>query len=139
MPAAIRLGGLVRLEGTRGGRRTKRRICSSTDSVCFDLETLKTFFPQLFKHSNKQSSLLQVHLSQLQLLQPCLCFIPGLISPEGLAIDHFHRTMYWTDSGLDKIERARLDGSERRALFHTDLVNPRAIAVDPIRGSAGLP
>lgn len=47
--------------------------------------------------------------------------------------------MYWTDSGLDKIERARLDGSERQVLFHTDLVNPRAIAVDPIRGSAGLP
>uniref|UniRef100_A0A8D1SCZ8 Nidogen 2 n=1 Tax=Sus scrofa TaxID=9823 RepID=A0A8D1SCZ8_PIG len=59
----------------------------------------------------------------------------GLISPEGLAIDHFRGTMYWTDSGLDKIERARLDGSERRALFHTDLVNPRAIAVDPIRGN----
>ncbi|XP_046935613.1 nidogen-2 [Lynx rufus] len=59
----------------------------------------------------------------------------GLISPEGLAIDHFRRTMYWTDSGLDKIERARLDGSERKALFHTDLVNPRAIAVDPIRGN----
>ena len=61
------------------------------------------------------------------------------MSPEGLAIDHVRRTMYWTDSGLDKIERARLDGSERKALFHTDLVNPRAIAVDPIRGSAGLP
>ncbi|XP_045756810.1 nidogen-2 isoform X2 [Mirounga angustirostris] len=59
----------------------------------------------------------------------------GLISPEGLAIDHFRRTMYWTDSGLDKIERARLDGSERQALFHTDLVNPRAIAVDPIQGN----
>ncbi|XP_077765416.1 nidogen-2 isoform X1 [Canis aureus] len=59
----------------------------------------------------------------------------GLISPEGLAIDHFRRTMYWTDSGLDKIERARLDGSERKALFHTELVNPRAIAVDPIRGN----
>ncbi|KAM6181638.1 nidogen-2 [Erethizon dorsatum] len=59
----------------------------------------------------------------------------GLISPEGLAIDHFRRTMYWTDSGLDKIERARLDGSERKVLFHTDLVNPRAIAVDPIRGN----
>ncbi|XP_059551953.1 nidogen-2 [Myotis daubentonii] len=58
-----------------------------------------------------------------------------LISPEGLAIDHFHRTMYWTDSGLDRIERATLDGSERKALFHTDLVNPRAITVDPIRGN----
>ncbi|XP_004371146.1 nidogen-2 [Trichechus manatus latirostris] len=59
----------------------------------------------------------------------------GLISPEGLAIDHFRRTMYWTDSGLDKIESAKLDGSERRVLFHTDLVNPRAITVDPIRGN----
>ncbi|KAL0602475.1 Nidogen-2, partial [Plecturocebus cupreus] len=58
----------------------------------------------------------------------------GLISPEGLAIDHIRRTMYWTDSVLDKIEKAQLDGSERRVLFHTDLVNPRAIAVDPIRG-----
>ncbi|ELW47012.1 Nidogen-2 [Tupaia chinensis] len=59
----------------------------------------------------------------------------GLISPEGLAIDHFRRTMYWTDSGLDKIERAKLDGSERKVLFHTELVNPRAIAVDPIQGN----
>lgn len=46
--------------------------------------------------------------------------------------------MYWTDSGLDKIERAELDGSERKVLFHTDLVNPRAITVDPIRGLAGF-
>uniref|UniRef100_A0A8C3I9P0 Nidogen 2 n=1 Tax=Chrysemys picta bellii TaxID=8478 RepID=A0A8C3I9P0_CHRPI len=59
----------------------------------------------------------------------------GLMSPEGLTIDHFRRTMFWTDSGLDKIERARLDGSERRVLFDTDLVNPRAIAVDAIRGN----
>lgn len=65
---------------------------------------------------------------------PVLPLFPGLISPEGLAIDHFRRTMYWTDSGLDKIERAGLDGSERKVLFHTDLVNPRAITVDPIRG-----
>uniref|UniRef100_A0A8C8SCJ6 Nidogen 2 n=1 Tax=Pelusios castaneus TaxID=367368 RepID=A0A8C8SCJ6_9SAUR len=59
----------------------------------------------------------------------------GLMSPEGLAVDHFRRTMFWTDSGLDKIERARLDGSERRVLFDADLVNPRAIAVDAVRGN----
>lgn len=58
----------------------------------------------------------------------------GLISPEGLAVDHLRRAMFWTDSGLDKIERAQLDGSERRVLFDTDLVNPRAITVDPVRG-----
>ncbi|KAM6393767.1 nidogen-2 isoform 3-T3 [Pluvialis apricaria] len=59
----------------------------------------------------------------------------GLISPEGLAVDHLRRAVFWTDSGLDKIERARLDGSERRVLFDTELVNPRAIAVDPVRGN----
>ncbi|NXO22861.1 NID2 protein, partial [Cisticola juncidis] len=59
----------------------------------------------------------------------------GLVSPEGLAVDHLRRALFWTDSGLDRIERARLDGSERRLLFHTDLVNPRAIAVDPVRGN----
>ncbi|KAL2304110.1 hypothetical protein Nmel_009402 [Mimus melanotis] len=59
----------------------------------------------------------------------------GLMSPEGLAVDHLRRALFWTDSGLDRIERARLDGSERRVLFHSDLVNPRAIAVDPVRGN----
>uniref|UniRef100_A0A6I8N4B6 Nidogen 2 n=1 Tax=Ornithorhynchus anatinus TaxID=9258 RepID=A0A6I8N4B6_ORNAN len=59
----------------------------------------------------------------------------GLMSPEGLTIDYFRRIMFWTDSGLDKIESAKLDGSERRVLFDTDLVNPRAITVDPIRGN----
>ncbi|XP_030922071.1 nidogen-2, partial [Geospiza fortis] len=59
----------------------------------------------------------------------------GLISPEGLAVDHLRRAMFWTDSGLDRIERARLDGSERRVLFDSELVNPRAIAVDPVRGN----
>ncbi|XP_014726970.1 PREDICTED: nidogen-2 [Sturnus vulgaris] len=59
----------------------------------------------------------------------------GLMSPEGLAVDHLRRALFWTDSGLDRIERARLDGSERRVLFQSDLVNPRAIAVDPVRGN----
>ncbi|XP_041132106.1 nidogen-2-like [Polyodon spathula] len=59
----------------------------------------------------------------------------GLLSPEGLAVDYLRRSMFWVDSGLDKIEAARLDGTERRVLFDTDLVNPRAIAVDPRGGN----
>ncbi|XP_048455802.1 uncharacterized protein nid2a isoform X1 [Rhincodon typus] len=58
-----------------------------------------------------------------------------LISPEGLTIDYLHRNMFWTDSGLDKIEVAKMDGSERRVLVDTDLVNPRAIAVDSLNGN----
>ncbi|XP_056667027.1 nidogen-2 isoform X3 [Monodelphis domestica] len=67
--------------------------------------------------------------------EPEIIISSGLMSPEGLAIDYFHRTMFWTDSGLDKIESAKLDGSERKVLFDNDLVNPRAITVDPIRGN----
>uniref|UniRef100_A0ACB8GB17 Uncharacterized protein n=1 Tax=Sphaerodactylus townsendi TaxID=933632 RepID=A0ACB8GB17_9SAUR len=49
-----------------------------------------------------------------------------LESPEGLALDHLGRTIFWTDSQLDRIEVAKLDGSQRRVLFDTDLVNPRS-------------
>lgn len=50
-----------------------------------------------------------------------------LVSPEGLALDPTRRLMFWVDSNMDLIETANLDGSGRRTLFDTDLVNPRAI------------
>lgn len=56
-------------------------------------------------------------------------------SPEGIAIDHLGRTMFWTDSMKDHIEVASLDGSQRRVIVDTDLVNPRAIVTDPANGS----
>lgn len=52
-----------------------------------------------------------------------------LVSPEGLAVDAKRRLMFWVDSNPDLIESANLDGSGRRTLFDTDLVNPRAIIV----------
>uniref|UniRef100_A0A3B3T229 Nidogen 2 n=1 Tax=Paramormyrops kingsleyae TaxID=1676925 RepID=A0A3B3T229_9TELE len=58
----------------------------------------------------------------------------GLTIPEGLAVDAFRSTMFWVDSGLDKIETSNLDGSRRRVLFDTELVNPRAIIVDSTSG-----
>ncbi|KAL0180555.1 hypothetical protein M9458_022961, partial [Cirrhinus mrigala] len=54
--------------------------------------------------------------------------------PEGIAIDHMSRNMYWTDSILDRIEVSRLDGSQRRVLFDNDLINPRPIVADPANG-----
>lgn len=61
-----------------------------------------------------------------------------LESPEGLAIDHLARLMFWTDSMKDRIEVAKLDGSQRRVLFDTDLVNPRPIVADPSYGYVSL-
>lgn len=63
-----------------------------------------------------------------------LCSSADLGSPEGIAVDHLGRNIFWTDSQLDRIEVARLDGRQRRILFDTGLVNPRAIVVDPMRG-----
>lgn len=59
---------------------------------------------------------------------------PDLESPEGIAIDHLARLMFWTDSMRDTIEVAKLDGSHRRVLFDRDLVNPRPIVTDPSYG-----
>lgn len=55
-------------------------------------------------------------------------------SPEGVAIDHLSRTVFWTDSLKDRIEVASLDGLQRRIIVDSDLVNPRAIITDPFSG-----
>lgn len=75
-----------------------------------------------------------------------LCFIKqrncnpstDLDSPEGIAIDHLGRTVFWTDSVKDRIEVATLDGSQRRVIVDSDLVNPRAIITDPPNGSVSF-
>lgn len=58
--------------------------------------------------------------------------LTDLVSPEGIAIDHFGRKMFWTDSGTDRIEVASLDGSLRRVIINSDLVNPRPIITDSV-------
>ncbi|XP_078090061.1 uncharacterized protein nid2a [Mustelus asterias] len=67
--------------------------------------------------------------------EPEIIINSDLMSPEGLSIDYLHRSMFWTDSGLDKIEMAKMDGSGRRVLVDTELVNPRGIAVDSLNGN----
>ncbi|XP_066464113.1 nidogen-2 [Eleutherodactylus coqui] len=67
--------------------------------------------------------------------EPEVIISTDLMSPEGLAIDYLRRTMFWTDSGTDKIETSQLDGSARKTLFNTNLVNPRAITIDAVRGN----
>ncbi|XP_067847730.1 nidogen-2 [Heptranchias perlo] len=68
-------------------------------------------------------------------VEPEILINSGLTSPEGLTIDYVRRNMFWTDSGSDKIEVAKVDGSQRRVLVDTDLVNPRAIVVDSLSGN----
>ena len=45
----------------------------------------------------------------------------GLKSPGGVAVDWIHDTIYWTDSGVRRIQVAKLDGSVRRTLLHDNV------------------
>ncbi|XP_060577111.1 nidogen-2-like [Ruditapes philippinarum] len=60
--------------------------------------------------------------------------ILGFNSPEGIAIDWISRNIYVTDSGLDIIAVVSINGTNRKTLISDDLINPRAIALDPSRG-----
>jgi Low-density lipoprotein receptor repeat class B len=51
-----------------------------------------------------------------------------------VAVDWISKNIYWTDSGRDRIEVVRFDGTNRKSLVSDGLVNPRGIAIDPIRG-----
>ena len=58
----------------------------------------------------------------------------GLDSPEGLTVDWVAHNIYWADTGKDRIEVSRLDGSSRKALVWRNLEDPRALALDPPSG-----
>uniref|UniRef100_A0A3B5RFE5 EGF-like domain-containing protein n=1 Tax=Xiphophorus maculatus TaxID=8083 RepID=A0A3B5RFE5_XIPMA len=57
-----------------------------------------------------------------------------IAKPEGIAVDWVGRHIYWTDSGTNRIEVAKLDGRYRKWLVHTDLHQPAAIIVNPSSG-----
>ncbi|KAK2107806.1 hypothetical protein P7K49_012971 [Saguinus oedipus] len=68
----------------------------------------------------------------------------GLKTTDGLTVDWVARNLYWTDTGCNtikasrlddwghiaKIERANLDGSERKVLINTDLGWPNGLTLD---------
>lgn len=74
------------------------------------------------------------HLWLIKQWNWCVNLLTDLGSPEGITIDHLGRTMFWTDSMKDRIEVASLDGSQRRVIINSDLVNPRAVIADPPNG-----
>lgn len=58
----------------------------------------------------------------------------NLISPDGLACDWITGKLYWTDREKNLVEVISLDGNHRKVLFWTDIYQPRAIALAPMRG-----
>ena len=55
-------------------------------------------------------------------------------TPDGIAIDHVGRNIYWTDTGTNRIEVGGLDGTKRKLLFKDGLDEPRAIVLDERNG-----
>ncbi|XP_018572633.1 low-density lipoprotein receptor-related protein 6 isoform X2 [Anoplophora glabripennis] len=60
--------------------------------------------------------------------------VSGVFTPDGLACDWFTNKIYWTDSESNHIEVATIEGKYRKVLFWTDIDQPRAIVVVPMRG-----
>ncbi|KAK6630731.1 hypothetical protein RUM44_002900 [Polyplax serrata] len=59
----------------------------------------------------------------------------SLQNPDGLAVDWVGRNLYWCDKVSDTIEVSKLDGRYRRVLINTNLMEPRAITLNPAEGS----
>lgn len=57
----------------------------------------------------------------------------SLISPDGLACDWYTGKLYWTDGEKNRIEVTSIDGRHRKVLFWTDIYQPRAIALVPMK------
>lgn len=55
-------------------------------------------------------------------------------TPDHIAIDWIARNIYWTESELDRIEVARIDGTSRKIIVSGKLEAPRGIVVDPADG-----
>ncbi|XP_047359021.1 low-density lipoprotein receptor-related protein 6 [Vespa velutina] len=57
----------------------------------------------------------------------------SLISPDGLACDWYTGKLYWTDGEKNRIEVTSIDGQHRKVLFWTDIYQPRAVALAPMK------
>ena len=49
-------------------------------------------------------------------------------------MDWIAQNLYWTDTGTDRIEVARVNGSSRKVLISDGLEEPRALCLDPANG-----
>ena len=59
--------------------------------------------------------------------------IKNTVYVNGLACDWVTDKLYWTNRELKRIEVASMDGLMRKVLFWTDIDEPRAIALTPMK------
>ncbi|XP_061909994.1 nidogen-2 [Entelurus aequoreus] len=124
--------GALPLNGTRLDASRSKTILTLHGSIVvglsYDCKENKVYWTDLSARSINRAALSPG-------AEPEILINSNLVSPEGLAVDVKRRLMFWVDSNPDLIERSNLDGSDRRTLFDTQLVNPRAIIVVSSTGS----
>ena len=52
-----------------------------------------------------------------------------LVWPNALTVDYHSQLLYWADASLDKIERSRVDGTNRRIITRRGVFHPFGITV----------
>ncbi|XP_077370479.1 uncharacterized protein nid2a [Festucalex cinctus] len=124
--------GALPLNGTRLDASQSRTLLTLHGSIVvglsYDCKQNQVYWTDLSARTINRASMVPG-------AEPEILINSNLVSPEGLALDVNRRLMFWVDSNPDLIERSNLDGSDRRTLFDTDLVNPRAIIVVSSTGS----
>lgn len=58
----------------------------------------------------------------------------GLDFPEGIAVDWVAHNIYWADTGTNRIEMSRQDGTNRKVLVWEGVDTPRSLTLDPPNG-----
>ena len=94
--------------------------------IDFDVADNYVYYTDVISEVIKRTKLDQLNSSET--------LVQHLHTPDGLTIDWVGRKMYWTDTGLKKIEVADLDGKNNMELLTVELAEPRAVACDPNEG-----
>ena len=56
--------------------------------------------------------------------------LQGLGQAVALDFDSYDKRLYWLDAGVGRVERMRLDGTEREVVHKQDLIGAEGLAVD---------
>lgn len=107
--AAIRAAAVGRGAGAAGGARTVLQLARGARPRGIDYEPCERRL--YWTNWNESRPSIQRAYASGRALQTVVA--SHILMPNGLALDHAAKKLYWADARLDKIERMHYDGSHR--------------------------